>query len=81
MYSTHTFQSGNSLRVHPDLELPATIPQLFGHAATKAPSTNTNKNNNKHAHAGQLNSFTDLNALLVLHDRGILAHVLLGQRH
>ena len=29
----------------------------------------------KHAYAGQLNSFTQLRALLVLHDRGILAHV------
>ena len=29
----------------------------------------------KHAYAGELNSFTHLRALLVLHDRGILAHV------
>jgi hypothetical protein len=29
-------------------------------------------NNNKHAYAGQLNSFTHLRALLVLHDRGII---------
>jgi hypothetical protein len=28
-------------------------------------------NNDKHAYAGQLNSFTHLRALLVLHDRGI----------
>ena len=28
-------------------------------------------NNNKHTYAGQLNSFTPLRALLVLHDRGI----------
>jgi hypothetical protein len=28
-------------------------------------------NNSKHAYAGQLNSFTHLRALLVLHDRGI----------
>jgi hypothetical protein len=34
----------------------------------------TGENNNnyyKHAYAGQLNSFTHLRALLVLHDRGI----------
>jgi hypothetical protein len=30
-----------------------------------------NKNNHKHTYAGQLNSFTRLRALLVLHDRGI----------
>ena len=30
-----------------------------------------NNNNNKHAYAGQLNSFAHLEALLVLHDRGI----------
>jgi hypothetical protein len=29
---------------------------------------------NKHAYASQLNSFTHPTALLVLHDRGILAH-------
>jgi hypothetical protein len=29
-------------------------------------------NNNEHAYAGQLNSFTHLRALLVLHDRSIL---------
>jgi hypothetical protein len=29
---------------------------------------------NKHAHAGQPNSFTHLRALLVLHDRSIMAH-------
>jgi hypothetical protein len=31
-----------------------------------------NNNNNKHAYAGQLNSFTHLRALLVLHDRSIV---------
>jgi hypothetical protein len=33
-----------------------------------------NSNNNKHAFAGKLNSFPHISALLVLHDRGILAH-------
>jgi hypothetical protein len=33
---------------------------------------NNNNNNNHHAYAGQLNSFTHLRSLLVLHDRGIL---------
>ena len=37
-------------------------------------NNNNNNNNNKHACAGQLNSFTRLRDLLVLHDRGILAH-------
>jgi hypothetical protein len=31
-------------------------------------------NNDKHAYASQLNSFTHTRVLLVLHDRGILAH-------
>jgi hypothetical protein len=30
-----------------------------------------NNNDNKHAYAGQLNSFTHIRALFVLHDRGI----------
>jgi hypothetical protein len=35
---------------------------------------NNNDNTNKDAHAGQLNSFTHLRALLVLHVRDILVH-------
>jgi WD40 repeat protein len=37
-------------------------------------NTNHNHHHHEHAYAGQLNSFTHLRALLVLHDRGILAH-------
>jgi hypothetical protein len=33
-----------------------------------------NNNNNKHAYAGATDSFTHLGVLLVLTDRGILAH-------
>jgi hypothetical protein len=39
------------------------------------PLKHTNNNNNKHPYAGQLNSFTRLRALLVLHDRGVLGPV------
>jgi hypothetical protein len=35
-------------------------------------NNNNNNNNNQHANAGQLHSFIQLKALLVLHDRGIL---------
>ena len=34
-----------------------------------------NNNDNRYAYAGQLNSFTHLRALFMLHNRGILAHV------
>jgi hypothetical protein len=37
-----------------------------------------NNSHNKHAYAGQLNSWTHLRGLLVLHDRGILAHTQLA---
>jgi hypothetical protein len=37
-------------------------------------SIEVNNNNNKHAYAGQLNRLTHLKALLVLHDRCVLAH-------
>jgi hypothetical protein len=39
-----------------------------------AHTPNNINNNNKHAYASQLNSFTHLRALVVLTDRGILAH-------
>jgi hypothetical protein len=32
------------------------------------------RNDNKHAYAGQLNSFTHLGSLLVLHDRVLKLH-------
>jgi hypothetical protein len=35
-------------------------------------------NNNKHAYIGQLISFTHIRALLVIHDRGVLAQSLMG---
>jgi hypothetical protein len=44
--------------------------------ATRDVQVNTRKrnhNNNGQAYAGQLNSFTHLKALLVLHDRGVVA--------
>jgi hypothetical protein len=46
-------------------------------SVTVYPNNNNNNNNNdanKHAYAGQMNSCTRIRVLLVLHDRGILAH-------
>jgi hypothetical protein len=42
---------------------------LLGDKETCGKESNRN-NNDKHSYAGQLNSFTQFRALLVLHDRG-----------